>query len=82
MFVGSVGVRGAEDCVALFVVGYCDVLVSAAGSDGKSASVVGVEYGEWHFGYEELVVEGQVVGRCGCCGLFFVWFGEYCEAIC
>ncbi len=49
MFVGPVGIWGTEDCVALFMVGYCDVLVPTACLDGESASVVGVEHGEWHF---------------------------------
>jgi hypothetical protein len=47
MFVGCVSIRGADDYIALAVVGDCDVLVAAVCLDGESPSVVSVELGEW-----------------------------------
>ncbi len=40
MFIGPVGIWGAEGCIALTVVGDHDVLVAAACLDGDSSSVV------------------------------------------
>ncbi len=48
MFVSPVGKWGAEDYVALTVVGDCDVLVAAACLDEESYSVVSVELREWY----------------------------------
>jgi hypothetical protein len=61
-FVGSVSVRGTEDCIALAVVGGCDVLVGAGCPDGESPGVVGVELGKWEVCDVELVGRGQFGG--------------------
>jgi hypothetical protein len=41
VFIGSVDIRGAEDCIAAAVEGNGDVLVAAASPDGESSSVIG-----------------------------------------
>ncbi len=62
MFVGSVSIRGTENCIALAVVGDRDVLVAAACLDGESPGVVGVELGKWEVHDVELVGRGQFGG--------------------
>ncbi len=47
MFVGSVSIRGTDDCIALALVGDCDVLVATACPDGKSPVVISVDLDEW-----------------------------------
>jgi hypothetical protein len=47
MFVGSVGISGTEDYVALAVLGSHDIFVAAACLDGESAGVISIEFGEW-----------------------------------
>jgi hypothetical protein len=64
MFVGSVGIWGAEDYVAFAVVGDCDVLVAAGCLDGESSGVVSVELGEWYVCNLELIGEEQLGGAC------------------
>ncbi len=49
MFVGLVGIWGAKDYVALFVVGYRDILVANACLNGESAGVISVELRELYF---------------------------------
>jgi hypothetical protein len=62
MFVGSVGIRGTKNYIALAVIGDCDVLVAAACPDGESPGVVGVELGKWDARDVELVCRGKFGG--------------------
>ncbi len=62
MFVGSVGIRGTENYIALGVIGSCDVLVAAACPDGVSPGVVGVELGKRDVCDVELVCRGNFGG--------------------
>ncbi len=62
MFVHFVGIKGAEDYVALAVVSNRDVLVATACIDGESSRVVSVELGEWYVHDVELIGEGQLGG--------------------
>ena len=64
------------------MVGDCDVLVAAPGTDGKSACVVGVEFGEQHICDVELVGRGNA----GWFASWFVWrwvgwFGKYGKSV-
>ena len=86
MFVGSVSVRGTDDCIALAVVGDCDILVAAARPDGESPGVVGVELGKWEVRDVELVGEGKFDRLAAwinawCLSGWCVQRGEYCKAI-
>jgi hypothetical protein len=86
MFVGCVGIWGAEDYVALTVVGNCDVLVATACLDGESSGVVSVELGDWNVHDVWLIDEGQLRGLAAwfdTWGLngWFIKCGEYCKAI-
>jgi hypothetical protein len=85
VFIGSVDIRGAEDCVAATVEGNGDVLVAAASPDGESTGVVSVELGKWEVHDVELVSGGQCGGLVN--GIF--WFisgwcircGKWCKAV-
>ncbi len=58
VFVRSVTIRGAEDCIALAVEGNHDVLVATASLDGESPGVVGVMLGN-----KCKVLDVELVGR-------------------
>jgi hypothetical protein len=58
MFVGSVSIRGTENCIAFAVVGNRDVFVVAACRDGESPRVIGVELGKWEVRDVELIGRG------------------------
>ncbi len=85
VFVGSVGIRGAEDCVAAAVQGNDDVLVAAASLDGESSGVISVELGK----REVCDVEPVSGGRCGGLVTGIIWFvsgwcvrcGKRCKAV-
>ncbi len=62
MFVGSVGIRGTVNYIALGVIGNHDVLVAAACLDGESPGVVGVELGNWDVCDVELLCRGKFGG--------------------
>ncbi len=86
IFVGSVSLRGAEDCITLAVVGSCDVLVATACLDGESFGVVSVDLGEWEVRDVELVGEGKFDRLAAwinawCLSGWCVQRGEYCKAI-
>jgi hypothetical protein len=86
MFVGSVSIRGTEDCVALAVVGDYDVLVAAACLDGESPGVVGVELCKWEIRVVELIGRGQFGGllawiNASVISGWCVRLGEYCKAV-
>ncbi len=62
VFVGSVSIRGTEDCIALAVEGNRDVLVATVSLNVESPGVVGVELGKWEVRDVELVGRGQFGG--------------------
>jgi hypothetical protein len=85
MFVVSVDIWVAEDCIAAAVEGDGDVLVAATSPDGESPGVVGVELGKQEVHDVECIGGGQ------CCGLvdgvfwfisgWCVWRGKWCKAV-
>ncbi len=85
VFVGPVDIRGAEDCIAVAVEGYGDVLVAAASPDGDFTGVVGVDLGKWE------VCDVELVGGEQCGGLVngVFWFisgwcvrrGKWCKLV-
>jgi hypothetical protein len=62
MLVSSVGIWGAEDYVALAVIGNCEILVATACSDRESCGVVSIELGEWYVRDVKLVGKGKLGG--------------------
>ncbi len=86
MFVGSVSIRGTENCIALALVGDCDVLVAATCPDGEFPSIVGVELSKWEVRDVELVGRGKFGGLAAWIDAWFLsgWCvrrGEYCKVI-
>ncbi len=82
----TVSIRGTENCIALAVVGDCDVLVTTACLDGESPSVISVELGKWEVRDVELIGRGQFFGLVAWIEAWFLsgWCvrcGEYCKAI-
>jgi hypothetical protein len=86
MFVKAVSIGGTENCVALAVVGDCDVLVAAAFPNEEFPSVVSVELGKWKVRDVELIGRVQFGGLAAWINAWFLsgWcvrHGEYCKAV-
>ncbi len=85
VFIGSVDIRGAEDCVEAAVEGIGDVLVAAVSLDGESTGVVGVELGKQEVHDVELISGEQCGGLVT--GIFWfisglcIWRGKWCKAV-
>ncbi len=85
VFVGTVDIRGAENCIAAAVEGNCDVPVAAASPDGESSGVIGVELGKQEVRVIELVSGGQcgglVTGIIWFISGWCIWRGKWCKAV-
>ncbi len=86
MFVGSVGIRGTENYIAMGVIGNCDVLVATACPDGESPGVVGIVLGQCDICDVELVCRGKFSGLDAWIGAWFfsgwcVWLCKYSKEI-